>query len=139
MPKALKSCSKCNKSPHLVTLRDLVNVQSIFRCLCGKAEAIHTRMLIFSSIHRSLFGAMSRLNRAKPDDSPSSSFEAIDIEEVDDGESPVSSSGPIKTLSGIGSAFRQVKPTIGRRHTTDSDGSPGSSESKKDKHVWRPY
>ena len=75
------------------------------------------------------------------DDSPSSSFEAIDIEEVDNESSPVSTSAPIKGLSGMGSAFRQVKPNTGRRHTTDSSGSPAStsSDSKKEKHVWRPY
>jgi len=95
------------------------------------------------SVQRSLFGggSLTRHGRSKQaDDSPSSCFEAIDIEEIDNDNS-VSSSGPIKGLSGVGSAFRQVKPATGRRHTTDSDGSPAStsSESKKEKHVWRPY
>jgi hypothetical protein len=73
------------------------------------------------------------------DDSPSSSsFERIDIEEID---MDISSSGPVKGLSGLGSAFRQVKPNHGRRLTTDSEGSPAStsSDTKKEKHVWRPY
>ena len=76
------------------------------------------------------------------DDSPSSSsIEPIDIEELDSMD--VSSSEPVqvKGLSGLGSAFRQVKPKNARRLTTDSEGSPAStsSDSKKEKHVWRPY
>ena len=77
----------------------------------------------------------------QPDDSPSSSsIEPIDIEELDSMD--VSSSGPVhvKASTGLGSAFRQVKPHA-RRLTSDSEGSPAStsSDSKKEKHVWRPY
>jgi hypothetical protein len=56
-----------------------------------------------------VFGnAVSRHNRSKQSDD---SMEAIDIEELDH-DSSVSSTGPGKGLSGLGSAFRQVSTRL---------------------------
>jgi len=107
-----------------------------------------------------LFGNPAlRQNRFDDNESPSSS---IDIEELD--ADVISSSSitfqahkqirksfvnpfcyidSMRGISGLGSAFQQVKPLQGsqRRSMTDSDGSPAStsSDNKKEKHVWRPY
>ncbi len=61
----------------------------------------------------------------------------IDLDDTsNDGNSSVTS--PKSGITGLGSAFRQVKPNhaISRRRSTDSDDGPTE---KKEKHVWRPY
>ena len=86
------------------------------------------------------------------DSSPSSSLDRprspIDVDDTDASDLVSSPPSTIKSISGFGSAFRQVKPlqstassgTNRRRSTDSSEGSPASTKGeKKEKHVWRPY
>jgi len=90
--------------------------------------------------------------RMEADSSPASSLDRprspIDVDDTDTPDIVSSPSSAIKSISGFGSAFRQVKPlqstassgTNRRRSTDSSEGSPASTKGdKKDKHVWRPY
>lgn len=103
--------------------------------------------------HNSGHRGSSSGGRMELDSSPASSLDRprspIDID-VDDTDTPDTASSPpsaIKSISGFGSAFRQVKPLqstassgTSRRRSTDSEGSPASMKGeKKEKHVWRPY
>ena len=89
--------------------------------------------------------------RMEADSSPASSLDRprspIDVDDTDAPDLVASPPSTIKSISGFGSAFRQVKPLqsniasgTNRRRSTDSEGSPASTKGeKKEKHVWRPY
>ena len=78
-------------------------------------------------------------NKRLDDSSPSSSLDRarspIDLDDT----SNEGVTSP-KNISGLGSAFRQVKPIHAtlpnRRASPDSDEGPTA---KREKHVWRPY
>jgi len=89
--------------------------------------------------------------RMDADSSPASSLDRprspIDVDDTDASDVVASPPSTIKSISGFGSAFRQVKPiqssvssAANRRRSSDSEGSPSSTKGdKKEKHVWRPY
>ena len=94
-------------------------------------------------------GTGERSGGIESDSSPAGSIDRtispIDVDDTDPPDVVISPPSTIKSISGLGSAFRQVKrsqPTVssGQRKSTDSDGSSKSTKGeKKEKHVWRPY
>jgi len=105
-----------------------------------------------SSLLRHNSGHRGGSGRMDADSSPASSLDRprspIDVDDTDTPDIVSSPPSAIKSISGFGSAFRQVKPLQSttpsgsnrRRSTDSSEGSPASTKGdKKDKHVWRPY
>jgi hypothetical protein len=93
-----------------------------------------------ASVHRSLFGG-KRLDDSSPASSLDRPRSPIDLDDTSN-EGGSSATSP-KSLTGLGSAFRQVKPIHAtlpppnrRRRSEDSDD---GNSGKREKHVWRPY